>query len=363
MKARAAVIYEKDAPFQIEEVELDGPRAHEVLVKMVSSGICHTDAIAKAGEMPVSFPAVLGHEGAGIVKEVGSRVLTVRPGDHVVLTYSSCGDCENCLAGRPAYCTKFVSLNFIGEVSEERSGIMKGSQRVSKFFGQSSFATYAVVHERNVVKVAEDVELTLLAPLGCGILTGAGTVLSKLRPVAGDSIAVYGCGAVGLSAVMAAKLAGCFPIVAVDVIESRLAAAKQLGATHVVNGRDNPVSSVVKEITNGGSNFAVETTGNSQVVLEAVRGLRTLGVAAIVGVSGDVTFNMTADIMTEGKSVIGVVEGDAPPQLLIPRLVEFFRSGRFPFDKLCQVYTLDRIDEAFNDAQTGSVIKPVIQIQ
>ena len=363
MKMKAAVVREKGGSFSIEEVELHDPKEGEVLVRIVASGVCHTDAVARDQLIPIPLPAILGHEGAGIVEKVGKGVTSVQPGDHVVLSYASCGQCENCLAGHPSLCTQFVTLNFLGKMSDDTHRIQEGGPSgrfISTFFGQSSFATYAVAHERNVVKVDKEVDLTLLGPLGCGIQTGSGTVLNKLRPEFGSSIAVYGCGAVGLSAVMAAKIAGCAQIIAVDIHQNRLDLALELGATHALNSKDVDLVEEIRKITKGGSHYGVETTGVATVVRQAAQALRTRGTLAIVGVTGEVTFNVNDDIMSQGKTLVGVIEGDAVPQLFIPKLIEYYKAGQFPFDKLIKFYSFEQINEAFADSEKGLTIKPVI---
>ncbi|REJ16303.1 MAG: aryl-alcohol dehydrogenase [Caldibacillus debilis] len=361
MRIKAAVVHDKGENFRIEEVELSDLKRDEVLVKIVASGICHTDAVARdIGLTP--FPAVLGHEGSGIVEKVGPDVKTIRPGDHVVISFASCGQCEHCLTGHPGACFKINELNFGGKDEDGDYRIFQNGRGVSTFFGQSSFATYAIAKERNVVKVDKDVDLALLSPLGCGIQTGAGTVLNKLKPAFGSSIAVYGCGAVGLSAVMAAKIAGCKQIVAVDIHQNRLELAKELGATHVLNGKEADVVKEIKAVTEGGTHYAVETTGVPAVVRQSLQALRPLGQTAIVGVTPEMTIDVHNEIMAEGKTMMGVIEGDAVPKLFIPQLIAYYKKGLFPFDKLIRFYAFDEINKAFEDSAKGITVKPVIKI-
>ncbi|SDJ12626.1 NAD(P)-dependent alcohol dehydrogenase [Salimicrobium halophilum] len=363
MKTKAAVTYDQGAKFEISEVELKEPKANEVLIKVVASGVCHTDAVARDQDAPVPLPAVLGHEGSGIVEKVGEGVRSVEEGDHVVLSYSSCGQCENCLMGRPAYCHHMMELNFGGIMPDGTHRLYEGDQELSTFFGQSSFGTYAVAHERNVVKVDKDVELELLGPLGCGIQTGAGTVLNKLKPQFGETIAVFGCGAVGLSAIMAAGITSASEIIAIDVHDSRLELAKSLGATHTINGKqEEDVVEKIKELSNGGVHYSVETTSVPGVTRQSVLALRSLGVSAVVGVTPDTTFNVFEEIMAEGKSLIGAIEGDSVPQLFIPKLVDYYKQGRFPFDKLVKYYNLEEINEAFDDSANGQTVKPILKM-
>ncbi|RWZ51327.1 NAD(P)-dependent alcohol dehydrogenase [Halobacillus fulvus] len=363
MKTKAAVTYDQGAKFEISEVELKDPKANEVLIKVVASGVCHTDAVARDQEAPVPLPAVLGHEGSGIVEKVGAGVTSVEEGDHVVLSYSSCGQCENCLTGNPAYCRRMMELNFGGIMPDGTHRIYEGDQELSTFFGQSSFGMYAVAHERNVVKVDKDVELELLGPLGCGIQTGAGTVLNKLKPQFGETIAVYGCGAVGLSAIMAASLSSASKIIAVDIHDSRLEMAKSLGATDTINGKNvEDVVEAIKELTDGGTHYAVETTSVPDVTRQSVLALRSLGVSAVVGVTPETTFNVFQDILGEGKSLVGAIEGDAVPQVFIPQLVSYYKEGRFPFDKLVKYYSLEEINQAFDDSANGETVKPILKM-
>ncbi|CAM4125972.1 zinc-binding dehydrogenase [Vreelandella rituensis] len=220
-----------------------------------------------------------------------------------------------------------------------------------------------MVSARNAVKVDSDVDLALLGPLGCGIQTGAGTVLNRLKPDFGSSLVVYGCGAVGLSAIMAAKITGCQHIIAIDVHDSRLELARELGATHALNGKHDDVVERIREITSGGSEFAVETTGVPAVVRQSLQALRPLGVSAIVGVTPEVTLDVHHDLMAEGKSMIGVIEGDSVPRVFIPQLVAYYKEGRFPFDKLIKFYEFAEINQAFEDSKNGVTVKPVLKIQ
>ncbi|CDO04720.1 Aryl-alcohol dehydrogenase [Oceanobacillus picturae] len=362
MKIKGAVVHGKGQEFQIEELELSEPKENEVLVKVVAAGVCHTDAVARDQMIPVQLPAVLGHEGSGIIEKVGAGVKTVEPGDHVVLSFSSCGNCENCLTGHPAACIHLTEFNFGGKMPDGTNRLYQGDQEVSTFFGQSTFGTYAVSHERNVVKVDKDVDLNLLGPLGCGIQTGAGTVINKLQPEFGSTIAIFGCGAVGLSAIMGAKLIGCSKIIAVDIHDSRLELAKELGATHVINGSEVETLEEIRKITDGGVNYAVETTGVSPVVVQSVQSLRSLGTVAVVGATGEVTLNVQLDLLNEGRSIVSVVEGDSIPQLFIPKLIEYYKNGQFPFDKLVKFYELEEINQAFEDSGKGTTIKPILKI-
>ncbi|QUG41174.1 NAD(P)-dependent alcohol dehydrogenase [Psychrobacillus sp. INOP01] len=361
MKIKAAVTPGQGEAFQIEEVDLANPKSNEVLVKIVATGVCHTDAVAR--DLAIApLPAVLGHEGSGIIEQVGDGVKGLEVGDHVVLSFAHCGSCSNCLTGHPTVCETFNDLNFGGVHDDNTKRLSKDGVELSTFFGQSAFGTYAIAHERNVIKVDKDVDLALLGPLGCGIQTGAGTVLNRIQPEFGSSIVIYGSGAVGLSAIMAAKIVGCKHIIAVDVHDSRLELAKELGATHTLNGRNVDVVAEVKAITNGGSNYAVETTGVPPVVKQSLNALRPLGTCAIVGVTPEMPIDIHNDLMAEGKTMMGVIEGDSVPRVFIPELVAYYKAGKFPFDKLVKFYDFDQINEAFEDSKSGIAIKPILKI-
>jgi len=361
MKIRAAVTHRQGQSFAIETVDLAAPKSDEVLIKVVATGVCHTDAVAR--DLGVSpYPIVLGHEGAGIVERIGENVTSLAPGDHVVVSFAHCGRCENCLTGRPTVCTRFNELNFGGRMEDGTYRLRQGDTDLCTFFGQSSFGTHVVAHERNVVKMDRDVDLSLLGPLGCGIQTGAGTVLNRLKPEFGTSIAVYGCGAVGLSAIMAARIANCQYIFAVDVHDNRLQLAEELGATHALNGKQVDVVKEIKAASGGGTHYGVETTGVPAVVRQCLHALRPLGQAAIVGVTPEMTIDVHNDLMAEGKAMIGVIEGDSVPRVFIPKLIEFYKAGKFPFDKLVKFYAFDEINQAFEDSAKGTTIKPVLKL-
>jgi aryl-alcohol dehydrogenase len=361
MEIKAAVTAKQGESFTLQPVDLAQPKSNEVLIKIVATGVCHTDAVAR--DLGISpYPIVLGHEGAGIIEQVGDNVAALTIGDHVVLSFSHCGQCSNCLTGHPFVCTDFNTLNFGGQMEDQTYRLASGEQPLATFFGQSSFATHVVANARNVVKVNKEVDLSLLGPLGCGIQTGSGTVLNRLKPSFGSAIAIYGCGAVGMSAIMAAKIAGCRQIIAVDRHAGRLELASELGATHTLNGSKVDVVSEIKTISEGGVLYAVETTGVPTVVRQSLQALRPLGQVAIVGVTPEVTLDIHNDLMAEGKSMIGVIEGDAVPSVFIPQLIAYYQEGRFPFDKLVEFYEFDHINQAFEDSKSGEVIKPILRI-
>ncbi len=353
-KIRAAVLRKKGGPLKIEFLEMEGPRDDEILVRLVASGICRTDIDFCDDWDEADTPVVLGHEGAGVVEQVGKSVKTVKRGDHVVLSYQSCGRCRQCRSGHPAHCRYIYEANF-GFKRLDGSNALSRSGVRGHFFGQSSFSTLSLATERNLVKVSKDLPLEVLSPLGCGLQTGAGTVMNSLKVSAGASIAVFGTGAVGLAAVMAARFVGAKPIIGVDIKPKRLKLALKLGATHVIDNRRQDVAARIADITGRGIDYVVETTGIPKMHQLAIDVLNPHGIVALLtGESGTE--------LPEGRKTIGIIEGDAVPQLFIPKLIELYQGGQFPFDRLIKFYDFSDINQAIADAKHGDTIKPVLRI-
>jgi aryl-alcohol dehydrogenase len=362
----AAVVRSKGAPFTIEPARIREPAGDEVLVRIVASGLCHTDLIVRDQYYPVPLPAVLGHEGAGVVEAVGPQVTQLAPGDHVVLTYASCGHCRSCAGGHSAYCRDLFRLNFGGADLEGLNAIedAAGQPLHDHFFGQSSLASHALSRENNTVKVSREAPLELLGPLGCGIQTGAGAVINSLRLTPGSSFASLGAGAVGLSAVMAARACGATRVIAVDVVPSRLELAMELGATHVVNSRETDMVEAIRRISDGGVDYALESTGRADVLGQAIEALGVLGTLGVVGappLGTRAEFDIN-NLLLGGRSIRGIVEGDSTPQVFIPQLVELYLQGRFPFDRLVKFYPLAEINQAAEDSLRGVTLKPILRI-
>jgi aryl-alcohol dehydrogenase len=368
MEIKAAVVHEKGGQFSIETVFLDDPRPDEVQVRIVGSGVCHTDLVIRDQYVPLPLPAVLGHEGAGIVERVGRDVRTVRPGDRVVMSYHSCGHCGSCLEGAPAYCNHLLPNNFSGRRVDGTASVQyRGNEISANFFQQSSFATHALCTERNVVKVAGDLseeQLALYGPLGCGIQTGAGSVLNAFNPRAGSSIAVFGSGSVGLSAIMAARVAGCAQIFAIDVQPARLEMARALGATVVIDPRQDDPLEVIRSRTGGlGADYSLETTALPKVLRQAVECLNVRGTCGALGLppgGTEASFDMQSILF--GRTIKGIIEGDSVPGVFIPRLIELNRQGRFPLEQIVTRYRFDDINRAVHDTETGVTIKAVLQM-
>jgi len=364
MKITAAVARTQGAPLTIEELELDDVRHGEVRVRMVATGICHTDAIVRDGVYPTPLPAVLGHEGSGVVEAIGEGVTSVVPGDHVVLAAAYCGHCTRCRRGEMAYCENLMAADFGGRRLDGSTSLSDGTTPISShFFGQSSFATYANVVEESVVKIPKDAPLEHMGPLGCGFNTGAGTVLNELQPEIGSSLAVFGAGAVGLAALMAARVRDCSTIIAVDVHDSRLDLAKELGATHTVNSLTQDLGEALDTITGGnGVDYVVDTTGRPELLRAAADQIAVRGTVALVGAARpgtEVTFEIGASLV-RGWTFMTVVQGSSVPQSFLPQLIQLWREGRFPIDKLIKDYTLEEINQGFADSKEGSTIKPVV---
>ncbi|WP_428313416.1 NAD(P)-dependent alcohol dehydrogenase [Hydrocarboniphaga sp.] len=364
MAATAAVVRQAGGPLNLEPIEVAAPLSGEVRVRMVGVGVCHTDLVCRDA-FPVPMPIVLGHEGSGVVEAVGSGVSGLRVGDHVVLSFNACGHCHNCEHEAAAYCHQFMPLNFGGQRPDGSSALSQRGERIhGNFFGQSSFATYAIARESNTVRVDADLPLELLGPLGCGIQTGAGAALNSLGMKAGLSLAIFGGGAVGLSALMAAKAVGAGPLIVVEPNASRRALATELGADAVIDPKAGAdVLAVIREHAGGGVHRAFDTTGIPAVIATAAEALLPNGLLGLVGVSPmDATLpvNIMSMIM-RGIGIKAILEGDSQPQVFIPRLLQLYREGKFPFDRLIRTFPFEHIEAAIHASEDGSVIKSVLR--
>ena len=364
MKIEAAVSRVGQPHPVIETLDIEEPRAGEILVRIVATGICHTDLKVHAGQgARTPLPAVLGHEGAGVVECIGEGVRTVAVGDRVVLSGSSCGVCPSCLHSFPSYCLEMLRRNFSGSRLDGSSPLSLGGERIhAHFFGQSSFARYAIAGERSAVKVAADVPLELLGPLGCGILTGAGAVLNAFSVGAGDSLAVFGSGGVGLAAIMAARLVGVSRIIAIDRVPRRLELARELGATHTLDATHGDTVAAIREITGHGADFSFNTTLAPEVFTQALECLAMRGTAGFVAAPLGEWRPAMFPMLAGGRRLQGIVGGDAAPQLAIPMLIDYYRQGRFAFDRLVRFYRFEEIATAFRDMEHGECVKPVLRM-
>ncbi len=366
MRKSIAAVTHQPGQLSIEEVELSPPKASEVVVKIVACGVCHTDAAALHQFIPVALPVVLGHEGVGIVEDTGSEVTTLQRGDRVILSFPSCGHCDYCREGHPYACDSLNKLFFDGVYKDGTKRIFQQGTEISSFFGQGSFANHVIVDARSAVKVAveSDDDLAQLCSLGCGVQTGAGAVLLRLKPKKGSSIAVFGCGGVGMSAIMAAAIAGCSTIIGVDIVPSRLALAIECGATHVINSKATDPVAEIKRITQGGAHNSVEASGIAGVTLQALGCLRREGAAVLLSVTGPETVSIPLEalILNPSATLTGLSEGASNPQTFIPELVQYYQEGRLPVDKLNTFYGFKDIEKAFQDSHEGTTVKPVLRI-
>ncbi|WP_059006499.1 NAD(P)-dependent alcohol dehydrogenase [Streptomyces specialis] len=360
MRFQAAVLRSYAGPFAVEEVSLrTEPADGEILVEIAGCGMCRTDLAVRrsAGRSPL--PAVLGHEGAGVVVRTGAPDAAIGVGDHVVLSFDSCGHCRSCRGAAPAYCDSFASLNLFGGREEDAPRLTdaRGEALAPRWFGQSSFAEYALVPARNAVRVDPALPIELLGPLGCGFLSGAGAVLNAFGAGPGDTVAVFGAGAVGLAAVMAAGAAGALTV-AVDRHPQRLALAERFGAIPLPAGTAG-LPERIRRLTDGGAQYALDTPASPPLVNDALRALRPTGSLGLVA-RLHTALPLAPGTLDRGRGIRHICEGDAVPGLLIPRLIRLWRAGRFPFDQLVRTYPLADINEAERDCDAGRVVKPVL---
>ena len=363
---KAAVFRANVPAASLERVTVGPLRDDEVLVRLVATGICHTDLTCRDGFMALPRPIVLGHEGAGFVERVGAGVSSLAAGDPVVMTFMSCGTCVNCSNGTPSYCNVFFPVNFTGRRLDGSTGLSTSSGDVSgHFFGQSSFAMHSVANVRNVIKVRPDAPLELLGPLGCGVQTGAGAVLNVLKPERGSSIGIIGAGGVGLSAVMAAVVAGCNPIVVVEPRAERRALALELGATQVIDPTPGlALPEAIRSMVADGLNHAFDTSGIPAVIGQTVDSLAKLGKLALVTANrGDAPITVPIlELVSRGITIRGVSMGDCVPQEFIPYLVNLIMDGRFQIERMVRFYNLDEINQALHDQESGTVVKAILRM-
>lgn len=364
IKMSAAVAYEGMQDFQYEEVSIEEPRDNEILVKIAGVGLCHTDLLGKGGMIPYPFPAVFGHEGAGIVEQVGAAVTKVKTGDAVVLSFRSCNHCDRCDESNPAYCRTLPELNFTGRRDDGSSSLSNEKGAISSnFFGQSSFGDYAMCYEANIVKVDKDLPIELMGPLGCGIQTGVGAVTRSLSATKGSSILIAGGGTVGLSAVMGAVIAECSAIILVEPMASRRELAKSFGATHCIDPSSvNSVSEEVRSFFSQGLDYAIDATGIPAVQQSAFKCLGSKGVLGLVGVTppGVQPPGSIFEMINSGITIKGIMEGDSEPDSFIPELIIHYKAGRLPFDQMIKTYKLSEINQAVAEQHNGDVVKAVM---
>jgi aryl-alcohol dehydrogenase len=370
MRISAAVMHKADGALTrrritVEELELEGPRPDEVLIRITSCGVCGTDKMCVHGLAPFPTPGVLGHEGAGIVEEVGRDVRSVKVGDRVMMGIPFCGQCRSCRRGEQRYCEQGAVLAFSG-YRPDGTGAMRrpdGDELAGRFFQQSSWATHTLALERQLAKVPDGVDLDLTGPFGCSLCSGAGAVLNELRPQPGSSIAIFGAGNVGLAAVMAARLTGAVRIIAIDEVPERLALARELGATDTLEHGPDTVPQL-KAMVGEHLDYSVEATDGSNLVSEAITALGVRGTCAMVGgakPTATVRFHHL-DVMGHGKRIVGVMGGGGQTPEFLVSLMELHRDGRFPVQKLVRFYDLADINQAIDDSDNGVTVKPIVRM-
>lgn len=362
---KAAVLYEPKSRFVVEDVEVQEPRHGEVMVRMVAGGVCHSDLHVVKGDLEAPLPAILGHEGAGIVEMVGEGVTSVQKGDHVIpLWRLSCGQCEWCLGGRPALCDAAVQIRNTGCLADGTSRFRKGSTEIKHFVGVSTFASLSVMMEQAVVKIRSDMPLEKAALVGCGVITGVGAVLNAAQVRPGTSVAVFGTGGVGLNVIQGAALVGAEKIIAVDLLDNKLEYAREMGATHGVNASQADPVARIRELTGGqGVDYAFEVIGLPEAISQAVEVLRKRGVAVIVGVTRrEATIPLeTFPLVFQERTVMGSIYGSSRPRIDIPTLIDLYMAGKLKLDPLLtRTYPLEQINEAYEALERGETARSVL---
>jgi S-(hydroxymethyl)glutathione dehydrogenase/alcohol dehydrogenase len=362
MKMKAAVLYEARTPLVVETVDLDDPKEGEVLVRLASAGVCHSDYHVMKGEWTLPLPMVLGHEAAGVVEKVGNGVTQVKPGDHVILNFRpNCGWCRYCAIGRPVLCNGADSLRWM--MFDGTVRLHKGGQDIYHFARTASFAEYAVVPQSGAVPVRQDMPLDKACLVGCSVMTGIGAVINTAKVQPGSSVVVIGCGGIGLNVIQGAALAGAERIIAVDVLENKLAYAREFGATDIIDASSGDTAARVRDLTDGGADYAFEAIGNSRTILQAYESTRLGGVTTIVGMAPEddqVTINALSIPRTE-KVIMGSWYGSARPWVDLPKMVDLYLSGRIKIDPLIsRTYRLEEINPAYDALEKGEVARSIL---
>jgi len=367
MLVTASVLEKQNTPMHFQKLELIEPRASEVRIKMVGTGICHTDIAHAKREFQkdLNTPIVLGHEGSGIVESVGASVTKVKPGDHVIISNPYCGVCENCLKGLQWYCDRSADfslllsgLDYYGTTPFSREG-----KKVHTLFQQSAFSEYIVTHENTVTKIDPNFDLRIAGPLSCGLRTGAGSMYNQLRPRPCDWVCITGAGPVGLGAMWMARAMGANTVI-VDTNQSRLDFAKETGATVTINNTGMSMEELcdaIREAADGkGTHFTAESTGNPLVIKASMKQMRGGGQCAELAVAGEISFDSYTYDCNDTHTITFGRMGDVSNEIIFPVMIELYNRGMFPFDRLIQFYPFEQLQQAMDDSEAGRVIKPVI---
>jgi S-(hydroxymethyl)glutathione dehydrogenase/alcohol dehydrogenase len=359
---KAAVFHGPNQPLTIEQLEIDKPMAREVLVRTAATGVCHSDLHFVDGFYPFPAPAVLGHEAAGIVEEVGSDVTYVQPGDHVILCLSVfCGTCEYCLTGRPNLCRNPERMRAPGDAAK----LTWNGSPVNQFAQISSFAEQMLVHENALVKIREDMPLDRAALIGCGVITGTGAALRTARVEPGSTCAVFGAGGVGLAAIQGCYIAGARMIIAVDVFENKLAMAKDLGATHIVDASSHDAVKAIRDMTDGGVDYAFEAIGLKQTAEQAFDCLRSGGTATVIGmIPVGQRVELDGRSFLSEKRIQGSSMGSNRFRVDMPRYIDFYLQGRLRLDEMItRRGVLEDVNDAFRAMKAGEVARTVLMFE
>ncbi len=356
---KAAVLREVDRPLEIEEVQIDNPGPREVLIRTGATGVCHSDLHFIEGKYATPMPIILGHEASGTVESVGDQVSYVQPGDRVITCLSVfCGHCERCLSGRPVLCSR----TDVVRTPSQAPRLSQGGDLMNQFANISSFAEQMLVHEHAVVKVRDDVPFEQLALIGCGATTGLGAALNTAKVEPGSTVAVIGCGGVGLNCIQGAVLAGALRIIAIDTNETKLTFAREFGATDVIDASGGAVVDKVKDLTEGGVDYSFEAIGAKQTAEQAFEMLRAGGTATIIGMIPQGTkIELDGASFLRERRIQGSSMGSNRFRVDMPKYIEFYRQGRLKLDELVsQRLKLDQINDAFEDMKEGNVARSVI---
>jgi S-(hydroxymethyl)glutathione dehydrogenase/alcohol dehydrogenase len=366
MLINAAILWEQGQPLVIEEAELEAPHAGEVLVEVKAAGVCHSDLHPARGDWPAKTPLVLGHEGTGIVREVGEGVTKVRPGDHVVFCWApSCGTCPMCLAGRPVLCDRLLKTTYRNHLPRGGVRLRARGQNVAHFNSTACFADYTVIAEEGAIPIPPDVPFAVLATIGCAVVTGVGAVNNAARVQPGNSVVIIGAGGVGLNVAQGAALAQCNPIIAVDLRASALKLARDFGATHTIEAATQNAVEAVRELTGGrGADFVFDTVGAPATITQAIDCARKGGSIIVTGLSRtDTLASIPAfPFVMQEKRLIGSLYGSGRPVVDIPRLVELYRDGKLKLRELVtHSYRLDEVNDALNTLAEGTDARGIIE--
>ncbi len=359
---RAAILYGYNELLKVESVKLKAPRDDEVVVKVAASGVCHTDLSVIEGKLPFPPPVVLGHEGAGIIEEVGRGVTDLKPGDHVILSWvQSCGKCHYCIAGRGHLCEAGIQSTMMGEEAVyEKDGI-----DISRFVGVGSFAERTIVRATAAIKIPDDAPLDKACLVGCGVMTGVGAAVNTAKVRPGETVAVFGCGGVGLNVIQGAVLCGASRIIAVDLLDPKLQQAKVFGATDTINGKGVDTPAAIKQLTGGlGVDYAFEVIGAAALIVDAFNSVKRGGKAVVVGVPafGEEVSIPGMAVALEEKSLIGSLYGSANLRLDMPRMIELYMQKKLKIDELIsRTISIDEVNGAFDAMRTGEVARSVIK--